>query len=74
MVIDQSKITAASSNMVTITLSDDGPDPKYANIVNFKIEVLYTEIPTEELDGLLKLQESQEKSSSEPEVLENEPE
>lgn len=49
VMIDQSQITASSSNMVTITLNDDGPDPKFANIVTFNIEIGYTEMATEEL-------------------------
>ena len=43
--IDESKINATISNQITITLTDDGPDPKFENVVTFMINIQYNNLP-----------------------------
>lgn len=64
MTIDKSLITAASSNLITITLNDDGPSPKFDNVVSFNIVIEYTEMSTEELTEVQALEIVEEEESS----------
>lgn len=55
--IDQQNLTIDDVGIyeIVITLSDDGPSPKFDNVVTFYLEIKYEQMDEEALKELLEL-------------------